>query len=92
MECSVYHQHSVVIWTKHIPYEMFVCVCVRRDAGNITTLWNVLRIINILIMVRLLKIIPHFKVRLHCLSSASHTNLLKVPRVVLGLFMSLEVL
>ncbi|KAK7107317.1 hypothetical protein V1264_015264 [Littorina saxatilis] len=33
----------------------------RSDAGSITTLWNVLRIINILIMVRLLKIISFFR-------------------------------
>ncbi|KAL8593756.1 hypothetical protein ACOMHN_032362 [Nucella lapillus] len=33
----------------------------KHDIESMTTLWNVLRIINILIMVRLLKIIPHIK-------------------------------
>ncbi|XP_076445544.1 two pore channel protein 2-like [Babylonia areolata] len=33
----------------------------KEDSASMTTLWNVLRIINILIMVRLLKIIPHIK-------------------------------
>ena len=50
-------------------------VCGRHETASITTLWNVLRIINILIMVRLLKIIPHFRVRPHacdkCVASTS---------------------
>ena len=45
-------------------------VCGRHETASITTLWNVLRIINILIMVRLLKIIPHFRVRPHACDSS----------------------
>ncbi|PVD28777.1 hypothetical protein C0Q70_11372 [Pomacea canaliculata] len=33
----------------------------KHEVSSINTLWNVLRIINILIMVRLLRIIPHLK-------------------------------